>query len=126
MKRRKTSHIKPGKQYCSNACKYAGKSNLPERQKVAEALVDTGLSMKEIAAKLDTTTRMVKYHASNVYRENGVQDRIQLLAKLVERERTRVASLVRIATNPGRNSPVKRGAIPHRQAEADAKPQRSH
>jgi DNA-binding NarL/FixJ family response regulator len=125
MKRRKASHIKPGRQYCSNACKHAGKSNLPERQKVAEALVDTGLSMKEIAAKLDTTTRMVKYHASNVYRENGVQDRIQLLAKLVERERTRVASLVQIATK-GRSGPGKRGVIPHPQVDADAKPQRSH
>jgi DNA-binding NarL/FixJ family response regulator len=49
-----------------------------------EQLLLTGLSRKEIAQKLDLPEHTVGYHSKRLYRLNGVQDRIQLMAKFIE------------------------------------------
>jgi DNA-binding NarL/FixJ family response regulator len=53
------------------------------RQKVNELLL-TGLSLKEIALKLDISNGAVKCHAVRIYHFNGVHDRIQLMAKVIK------------------------------------------
>lgn len=65
--------------YCSRKCKNAVQ---PRKQQVLAALL-TGQSNGQIAARLGIHTQTVKVHAGILYQEYGVQDRIQLMAKLM-------------------------------------------
>lgn len=56
-----------------------------QHKKVFELLL-TGLCIKEIAAKLNISFYTARWHASNVYREHGVQDRKELMAKFITRD----------------------------------------
>jgi DNA-binding NarL/FixJ family response regulator len=55
----------------------------PRRQQAYELALE-GLSNKEIAARMDITRRAVNDHLSHVFRDHGVLDTRQLLAKRIK------------------------------------------
>jgi DNA-binding NarL/FixJ family response regulator len=56
----------------------------PRWHEQLEKLLLTGMSLKEIAGELKLSLSAVKGQASSIYRNNGVQDRIQLMAKVIK------------------------------------------
>lgn len=58
----------------------------PVKHNAVFELLLTGKCFKEIANEVGISTRQAKWHASNVYAKQGVQDRIQLMAKFIRRD----------------------------------------
>ncbi|MGI6558317.1 MAG: response regulator transcription factor [Limnochordia bacterium] len=55
-----------------------GKECLTPREREIAMLMATGLTNKEIGAKLFVSEHTVKNHVSNIYRKLGIDDRTQL------------------------------------------------
>jgi len=60
-------------------------STLSEREKEVALRIKDGLTNKEIALKLDITTRTVKSHATHIYEKVGVTNRLSLALLLSNR-----------------------------------------
>ena len=52
--------------------------NLSDREREVALCIKDGLTNKEIAKKLDITTRTVKSHATHIYEKVGVTNRLSL------------------------------------------------
>jgi DNA-binding NarL/FixJ family response regulator len=60
-----------------------GRVHLTERQLQIALLVADGWSTKEIASRLDLTTRTVDAHRNNIYKAVGVNSAVQLVRYLI-------------------------------------------
>ena len=61
-------------------------TNRPKRKQVYELLL-SGLSRKEIAAKLFMSESSVKHHEMLIFHEFGVHSRLELLAKHIKKQK---------------------------------------
>jgi DNA-binding NarL/FixJ family response regulator len=52
----------------------------PRKRQVAKLLVDSGLSYKEIAARLDLSEGTIRTHTEGIYRKYKVHSRFELIA----------------------------------------------
>ncbi|HRI68857.1 MAG TPA: LuxR C-terminal-related transcriptional regulator [Polyangium sp.] len=56
----------------------------PRQAEIARLLSETGLSMKEIAGRLDLSDGTIRKHVENIYRRLGVHSRAELLTYLLK------------------------------------------
>jgi len=61
----------------------------PRKREVAKLLVDSGLSYKEIAARLDLSEGTIRTHTEEIYRKYNVHSRFELMAAFRASEEAR-------------------------------------